>query len=487
MLINIRDITNALSKVSELTSGDKNTPGVMINLTEGVCEVCYSDGHKALVEKIDVVNENEDIYKKIVVPCDQINRAIGNCQPSGSIVVNQVRFIFMDGVVRITAEQGINIEISEGQTEFQRKATKSMDIPMIIVDETTDQKAKLLNRMNYNLIFEPEDSEVDEWDKEELIRLLNTMSVEKGRAVYFSPKLQKSYVVNTAYTCVIPISKKFEPTMEDYNELRGTLSEAGIEGTYEEKAAKLGERVHFSVCISTEIASRIANILNKLPKNNDEYEKVFIHSSSGYVAIFTSDNKVGIYSEMARPSKVHIGSFENFTSFEYTKYQLTFIREFLADSIKSAVNSSKNEKTAFTFRESNTMPGTKELIIVSSNASASVSDNYNVTLDTVLDPTNTLLSTTLTVSLKIFYEMLNSLKSTMVALDISEERNGQVFFRLAEINEDKVRVEWTKARTALNLPLEPILDQPMPETPIEVKLKYRTDTLDTCQYSIVQK
>ena len=363
-------------------------------------------------------------------------------------------------------------------------ATKSMDIPFEIVENTTDQKAKLLDRMRYSTIFEAD--KTDKWDRKKLISVLNTTSIEKGKNIYMSSKIQKVYVVNTAFTCAVPIEKNEEVTQEMLDELRGELAERDELSLYEEKAAKLGNTITFPVVMSTAMAKIISNILNKLP-DTDDYKDVFLHVKDGYVCIFTSDEKVGIYAEQAKGSKMHTGSFERYNSLDYSHYQLTFVREFLADCIKSAVNSSKSEKTTFTFRENPEVPGVKEMVIVSQNSNASVSDTYNVAIDEAVDKDGTLLGTSITTSLKVFADMLGQLKSMLVALDISEEDNGQVCMRLAEIDREKVTEERKEARIRLGLPTSVPEGQTLPQLPDEEKIKCRTNTLDICQYSMIQR
>ena len=62
MIVNIKDITGALNKVSDLTSGDKQIPGIMLNIGDNTMSVCYSDGHKAFVEKIVASKDGYDWY-----------------------------------------------------------------------------------------------------------------------------------------------------------------------------------------------------------------------------------------------------------------------------------------------------------------------------------------------------------------------------------------------------------------------------------------
>jgi hypothetical protein len=75
----------------------------------------------------------------------------------------------------------------------------------------------------------------------------------------------------------------------------------------------------------------------------------------------------------------------------------------------------------------------------------------------------------------------------LVALDISEEDNGQVCMRLAEIDREKVTEERKEARIRLGLPTSVPEGQTLPPLPDEEKIKCRTNTLDICQYSMIQR
>lgn len=485
MILQVKDITGALNKISEIVKGDKNVPGVMLNITDNLVDVCYNDGHKAFIEKINALTDDTDFKGKIVLPFENFVRAIANCQPSGSIKVNDIAISFLpNNMMKIKAER--YIESSDGENSTTSKVgTKTMDIQYIDVANTQDQKARLLDRMNYETIFEI-DGNADTWDKNTLISIFNTVSAEKGRSVYMSPKVQKIYVVNTAYTCAVPAPLK-EVTQEDKDALMGELAETGEQALFEEKAAKLAHIMTGSACIATNISSIVASVLNKTSVKDEEADDsvVYLHNKDGYICICNHDNSVGLYFEQAKPSKVHIGSFERYAGFDYTKYNITVLREVLVDCIKSAVNSSKNEKTSFTFRT--TEDGNRAIVIVAQNSGASVSDTYDVVIDKLecAGGNDDLDSKVITISLKSFAEMLGQLKSDFIAIDISEDVSGQICMRLAEVDIEKIELEWKNARTALGLPLVQAADQPMPPTPIDTVMGYRAKTLNTCQYSLV--
>ena len=476
MRVDINDITKALSMVSCQAAGEKTVPGVMLVINNDELRVCYSDGHKAFISKLDAISEEGDITGKIVVPYESIIKAIGSLQPSGSITVRDVKIGFTSNAA--TFEVTYELKVDKGEEVTYRNMGKNVqEVPYINVETTNDQKAKLLNRMDYDTIFNA--TTYDEWNRKELVDILTTTSKEKSRNIYFSPKSQLSFVVNTSYTCAIPFTKK-ELKDEDKNTLLADLKAAGTEESYTDELAKLERRCNNQTVLGSNVAKATADILNKLP-DNDTYEKVFVHIKDGYLCIFTGDDKVGVYVEQAKGSRVHISSFDRFANMDYSKFQINFTREFLQNSIKHIVNSSKNEKIIFTFKDSETNPGFVELLIVSQNASASSNGTFSVLVDTYSSKDNANLSgTAFTVNIKAFADMLAQLKSDMIAMDISVEEAGQTCMRLAEVNIDKLRSKWGETRSRLGL-------ADGVETPVEEKMAYRFATLDTCQYTMIQK
>lgn len=475
MILRIEDITSAVHKISDMVNGEKNIPGIMLDITDDGVNVCYSDGHRAFIEKLEATIEEGDLKTKLVFPYEQLNRAIANCQPKGIIKVKDIHFTVVGSVMRISADQ-MHITTKGEDTVERKVSTKTMDIPFVIVEETQDQKAKLLNRMNYASIFSTDNGEPDVWNRKKLISILNTMSFEKARNIYFSTKSQTTFVINSAFTCAIPLDPK-ELSQEDKDRIRGELAEAGQLDTYEDRIKAEESILHKSSVWSTNMAKVVSSILNRLPAPKDEADdKVFMSVGEGFVNIFNGDDTVGIYVEQAKGSRVHLGSFDRFKNFDYTKYQLTFLREFLEDSIKSAVNSSKNEKTSFTFKTNEN--GDKELVIVSQNAGASVSDTYNVATDRLYDADGDIDGAVITISLKAFADMLGQLKSDYVAIDISQPSGDQVCMRLSELNLDKFKKPYAELRTKLGL-------GDGVATPPHEMAAIRGAGLDTCQYSLI--
>ena len=45
MRVDINKITSTINKISDMTSGEKIIPGVMLNLSENNLDVCYADNN----------------------------------------------------------------------------------------------------------------------------------------------------------------------------------------------------------------------------------------------------------------------------------------------------------------------------------------------------------------------------------------------------------------------------------------------------------
>ena len=131
MKVSIEKITSAIGKISDLTSGDKSIPGVMLDLSENLLKVCYTDGHKSLIEKLEVATEDGDNLGQIVVDFVQLSRAISNCQPSGSIKVSDVKFEYKTEkrILTISVDQMFENRDAEGNIiEEKKMGNKKMDL-----------------------------------------------------------------------------------------------------------------------------------------------------------------------------------------------------------------------------------------------------------------------------------------------------------------------------------------------------------------------
>lgn len=485
MRVSVSKITSVINKINDITSGDKHVPGVMLDLSENLLKVCYTDGSKSFTEHIDVETEETDRFGAIVVDFSQIKRAIDNCQPSGIIKIDEIVFEYKEKVITISADQNYDAVDGDGNVlGTQKMGKKSMDLSW--AEPGSDMKSSILLRMNYDDIFEA-DGVDDEFNKKELLDALTRTSVEKGKLIYLSTKTQTVFVANQAHVTSVPISKGKNLSQEELDTLRAEMVEAGTftEQAYVEAIEKAENRMHYAVVMGQAIAKSVIGVLGKAKS-----EKVYLHTKDRFCSIFidTEDEHIGFWFEMAQASKAHIGSLERYNSLKYQTYQASFLREFLVNNVKSALNATKSEKVNFEF-ELNEETGNIELVIAASSSSSSVSDSYRTALSTVVDPEGTLVGKKFTVSLKVFSDMLDQIKSEIVTLDF-ECNDGATCIRLAELRFDTETEEYNKAREKTKELCEAQgieFDSSSTPTPVELKWAYREKTLNVKQFTMFTK
>lgn len=489
---------SAIDKVSIMTSGDKVIPGVMFRPIKAdgdefisSMDVCYSDGHKSLIETIPVNGTAGDNETNMVVEYEAISKLIKQMQSTGNIKIGDISVEFIENqIMRFSATQFLELTDESGAViDARQLGKKTIDIAWIAPD--ANMKASILNRMKYDNIFNIEGI-ADEYTRDELISALGKTSAEKGRNIYISSNVQSAFVANQAHVTCVPISKTEDLNDEQRNVLIAELSEAGTynAATFEDEVDKRRNRVHQSVVMAQPIAKAIVGILQKC-----ESEKVLLHRSDNKYCnlIIESDNeRVGIWFEMPPASKAHIGSLEKYSALEYKSYQVLFLREVLDNNIRSAMESAKNDKNVVQFEQSSLENPTVDIdfVIAGTNYGASVVNSYRVNPDNVVDPTGDIVGKQFHISLKIFSDMLAQLKTDYVALDFNVDASGTTCIRLAEVDTAKFSEEYRKAREMTEKMCKDNgqeFDPTSTPTPVELRLEFRARTLLTKQYTILSR
>lgn len=440
MIVNIKDITSALSKISALTVGDKTIPGVLLDIHDDSVSICYSDGRKSVIEKINAMVEETDRRGQIVVNYQRLSDIISSCQPSGKIVTNDIEIKFMeDSTLKIRAEKKIahNVDEEEEQTY---KVCSVFEQSIGWVEAGSSLKVAILSRMNYDSIFNAD--VVDTWDISRFRSALDKTSTEKSRIVYVSPKNKCAFVSNMAYLSEVPV--------EDAS--------------------------NYAIIITTAMAKAISDILGKT-----NAKEVSIHvTDRKYLSVFTDDNAVGIWVEMSNASDVHLTTLNRYQSKGYRGYQLTFIRDILKNVVDAAIASDKSEKTTLQFGDSKIEASAKELRITSTNTNASISNSYEVVCTDCIGELDDIDNLELPISLKVLSDMLNKCSTDYVGIDIDDDGTEQKCLRVSEINLEELSNVYNRERDILQLSIE----EPIPK---EVKLRCRLETLGIKNYTVSSK
>lgn len=442
MIVSLKEFSNTIAKISALVAGDKTIPGVMFRITDDSLHVCYHDGHKAFIEKVDAKIEESDVKGDIVVNYERLVDVVDACQPTGNLIVDNLEISFKnDDVMVIKAEKKIaEYESVDAEPEYRTYSVFEQSLKWMKADASI--KVAILARMNYDSIFNAD--EVDDWETSEFKEVLGKISSEKNRRFYVSPKKGIAFVTNLAYLSCIPLkSEHSEP-----------------------------------VVLTTNMAKSVADLLNKLDSSQD---LLHIHTiDRKFCCIYTDDKKVGIMVEMSPVAQVDLTTLSTFReSKKYRNYQFTFVREVLKNVVDAAISAGNTDKTVLTFGKSEVGDET-ELRIVSQNSIASINNKYVVICVEVIGEDSEIEKLELPVSLKVLEEMLDKCQGDYVALDVDIDDNGVKCIRVAEIDMEKRKGVEGEIRARLGLGDNDVI-------PIEERINSRHEILGITHYAVSAK
>lgn len=459
MIFNLKEITSILDNIATFTSGDKQIPGVLIDSSDesGIIKIRYSDGKKSFTRDTTGEMEESDTPNRFALNYEQFVRAIGTCKPSSnSIRTETVQLKFEEKIVKIKAEQYLVLGQSELDDEDILKlvSTKELDVPYIIAG--SDKRSELLIRARYDDIFDEDGADV--WNIDEFTTILGKLTGEQGRIAYLVANWKLGFVSNMSYMTVVPINFDFVNNVQ----------------------------------LHTNTAKALTTILSKIKSDLGNEEVYIKYKDDQYIVVFTEDKKFGLWVDAAKANKMHVSTLKMNQSLEYSTYQINVYRELLTDAIKTALKSTNSDKLAIKFEKTSDPNNSDnlELVIKTANSNASSGNETRILIESYIDANDNITTQEFPISLKVIESMLDKLESEVLAFDINISENGTKTFRLADFNIEKMLEQNKLTRERLGLPeltSESIADGTAVPTPVEEKLSYRINTIETSQYSIMQK
>ena len=424
MIVNFRDLELAVQKVKGLASDMKTVPGILLDIRDNEILVCYSDGKKSMVEKIDaLVGENERLGQ-IVLAYASFLSAIEACQPSGILEVPEIEITVEDlarNELKITARKYVREYSGDDDEGDLREATKFTQSITYSYPDPNGRSA-VLSRANYDLILEGE--EYDEWSKDYLRELLGKMSKEDGKVIYFSRVVGAAYVVNLAYLGIVKTD-----VIKDH-----------------------GFSIH------TKMAKVVNDIVGKVTGDT-----IRLTLEDGrYCKMRSDDGKFGLWFEIAPVTQMDGTTLKRYESKEYTTYSLVMLKSALENAIKCAAATDKNEKTSLKFKRApieddvrkaelelkdaqESMDGAR--VAVASRAldrennrvvaemnvgAASTSNNFQVAVTKVDGNVDDLVNDEIVVNLKVLQDILSNCLNNYIVLDVSSDPTG-VYIRVSDV------------------------------------------------------
>lgn len=398
MILNIKELTSALAKISAFASLEKAVPGVLLDVQENHVNVCYTDGRKTLIEKIGVTLGENEQPGKMIVDYKRLSDIIAVCQPSGIVYTDDVEFIVDGNIIKVKVEKKILQHESE-EDEGEYKTFSIYEQSISWVPENANIKVALLTRVDYGKIFAAE--EEDQWGVYELKSILSKTTAERTKVTYMSPKKECAFVANLASLSCHPI----------------------------------GDTHSIPVVLNNTVAKALGDVLSKINEDNVYVSVV----DKKFCNIRTEDNTLGLSVEMVEPSAIHLNTLANYQAKEYKNYHLTFVKEILKDVVNSAQAVDKADKTVLKFTLEDEVAYLK---IQSNNSGASIKNDYSVKCVDYKDRDSNLDKIELPISLKVLSELIAKCDTPYIGIDVDVDTNGMKCIRIAEIDlEEKSNTE----------------------------------------------
>lgn len=400
MRVSISELTKAVQKVKSFAETIKQAPGIMFDINGDTMSVCYSDGKKSIIEKLGVLGDEGDVQGRIVVGYNRFLNIIDICQSSGGINTEDIDISFLDGnimnievVKTMSVQRATGNTTEDGEPEYVEESKVVSKFSQKINYERPSDNLRygILDRMDYEKIFEDNGDVCDIWDTAELKKILSKTSNEKGKTVYLSSKVEAGFVVNLSHVVVIPTDSC----------------------------------VSSGFSVSTSVAKSLMDILSKI-----DDDQVRVIRQDRYVSIINGTDTVGIWFEIAPVSKTDLSTLEQYRDKAYDTFEMVFSRAALSNVVNCASANTKEEKTYLTFNE---IDGYKSLIISSSN-SASYSGDFYVVIEGNQEEIKNweqLSVAKLPVSLRVLKAMIDDCDSVYISMDIMYNEQG-CYMRLAE-------------------------------------------------------
>lgn len=490
MRVKAEKLNSAVNKVTDLTSGDKTVSSILLRINEDTMSVAYSDSKKAVVEVVPVEREEGDITGEIAVPYELFKQAVKSCQPSGSIVIDEITLEFNTEKSILNLVVTLQARIGDADGNFVGLDDKGKQTYSVkYSDPKENKRSEILVRENYDKIFEPSVL-VNTFSREELVDVFTRTATEKGQKIYLSKVAQTAFSSSQAHVTCVPLRCGKDFSDEEVEALKENIIKENDgqfnEEQFNQKLKELGNRLSYSVTMSYQDAKSLIAICNSFGAT--EYN-LYAEDKSIYVYAESDEGSVGMRFLMQQALKTHIEAMNKYEAMKYDKYQLVFERDFLDRVVKSAVEISKDPNMEIVFKYMDELEE-MHMSIKGGSASSSTSNNCDIRADACVDRDGDLDGRKFIMSAKVLTDMISQLKTQMVVFDF-DCTGDSVCVRMAELDMKEFMKSFSSMREAMKTRCEQNgveFDPETTPTDLDLKLEWsRKNCLLTRQYTMLSK
>jgi hypothetical protein len=392
MKLDMQALTNAVTTSIKPIVDMSNQSGlgnILFHFDEDKVSLRYSDGKNGIEVKLPAEFDEDDVKTDLVVNYKELSDALLLCI-SGALRVDECVITFNKEKHTLKISCIKSYEYTNGEETILKPISK-FEQEMGWAEPESSMKYKLLLRMDYGQLF---NCDGDTWNKEEIKNILSKLAIEKTKPVSISAQNNIAFVNTYQFSSVIPL--------EDVN--------TGLIITY--KSAKA-----------------LITVLSKIDKEEINISK----TDDGNFITITDGETIGVQFEMGSVSKMDVTTVTNYSSKEYTSYQLKFIREAFVNIINALAQTDKMDKHTLKFREN--ADGDIEMVIQSK------SNEYSLVVSGKIANREEVLALEMTIGIKTIKDMLALCNEPYISMFMSAEPedNGdnKIILRIGDIDMSK--------------------------------------------------
>ena len=394
MILNFNKFAEAVKRAEKFASDAQSSKNLLLEAKGDKLCVSFSDGKKNITERLDCVIEDGDINERAIVTFENIRDIINSCAGSGSITIDTVTFKF-DGRDKLIVDADKYYLISKDNENTIKKICSHVnkEIKYTRVDDL--RGGTILTRFDYDTIFTTINDSADEWDMSELKELLLRAAKNDPKTCFFSGAKQAAYSMTQASLTLIPFK----------------------------------EEISNGFSLNSKVAKSLGDIIGSLSGTDN---KLLVYTvDKKFCYMMTSDETLGIMFELAQATRNDVTSLQRYTSATYDTYSFVFVKDALADTLKTALAAAKDDNSVLNFRL-----GTEKLdgaesdreelqcVIDRGNVASSISKLVVGAVSYTDSEEDSLLNTHINLNLKVLMDIMNNCIKRFVKFDLLKNQNS---------------------------------------------------------------
>ena len=404
MRIKLEELVGAVDRIRVfIPDAKKENSGVLVRLDKANQKAlfAYADGSKAVCSNTDITIEEELTETTIVLSFKLLSEAVEIMKPLGVVKVDDVE-ILLDAekkVISLSAEKYITTEAEDGSGEPVNEPIATMARAFAYTTMETDKRLKILECVDYDKMLsiadagiDGEDAGIDSWNKKDFTDVMDKVTTEEGQMVIFSGKNKNVRVSNVAFAVNIP-----------------------------------REEVNTSFCVGCKLAKSVVEILKK-----SSCDDIDIKATDVKATVCTSDRKVAVWFDTAKPLSRVINILKSYGEVAYTKHNIVVLKDAFTNIIKCIDSDVTNIELSFT---GNDVDGF--IMNVGGGSNTAKTNKFNVKLADVQGENAEILGRSFTINSDTVRAIIALCDTPYIGIDVGTTTDGSAWvMRISEIFKD---------------------------------------------------